>query len=476
MQRKFNLLIGICLMLNACQAQTKEKSSSAIPLTQTEFEKKTDSYVQQYLDLDIFSGVVLVAEKGKPVYHKAFGLANRETKTPNTIDTRFDIGSMNKSMTKVLILKLVNEGKLKLNDKLGQYLKGFPKEASEKITIEHLLNHQSGYGDYHTPEYWEIPLKDKSLQKALSHIQRLPLLFEPGTEREYSNAGYVLLGLIAEKATEKPYYDLIESYIIKPLGLKNTYLRDKYSVPDRAIGYFKNFKGEIRSNEDFGEIPTPAGGFYSTTSDMLNFYIAFHYGEKLWNEKTRSLDDRYPFYQQHLTTGGAMTHAGGFEGANTVHFEILRDQISVLVFANMDEPVAERLGAGILAIIRGNEPEKPSLPANQAVYNAWKQHGPGYVKQNWESLTDNFHPADPKDLILNMVGYDLLFDNQVDEAVKIFKLNTELFPDVANCWDSYGEGLLAQGKKEASLKAYQKALSIRPDLPSAIEKVKELSN
>lgn len=468
------ILYTFCLAnLYACNGQDTKSKNENIPI---DLESKVDNLVKEYTDLGIFSGVVLIAEDGKPLYHKAFGLANQKTKVPNKLDTRFDIGSMNKSMTKVLILKLVQEGKLKLNDKLGQFLNGFPKDAADKISIDHLLSHQSGYGDYHTPEYWDIPLEEKSLAVTVDFIKKLPILFEPGKEQEYSNAGYVLLGAIAEKITGKSYYDLIEEYITKPLKMKSTFLRDKYSVTNRAIGYFKNFKGEIRDNEDFQEIPTPAGGFYSTTEDMLTFYRAFHYGDELWDEAARSMDDMYKFYQEHQNTGGAMTHAGGFEGANTVHYEILRDKISVIVFANMDEPVAENLGAGILAIIRGKKPESPTLPANQLVYTTWKEKGPNYVKKNWETLTVNFHPSDPKDLILNAIGYDLFFNGEIDEALAIFKLNTELFPNIGNCWDSYGEALLKKGRKEEALQAYKKALEINPNIPSAKKAVKELEN
>jgi tetratricopeptide (TPR) repeat protein len=140
----------------------------------------------------------------------------------------------------------------------------------------------------------------------------------------------------------------------------------------------------------------------------------------------------------------------------------------------MDEVVAEDLGKGILSIIRGKKPESPSLPAEQAVYAALISQGSDYVKSNWESLSKNFHPADPKDLILNSIGYDLLSEGNIELAVSVLKLNTELFPEVGNCWDSYGEALLNKGDKVAALAAYRKALLINPDIPSAKEAVKKL--
>ena len=469
MKKSFLPIFIVLLVLSACG--DKQKSTKLLP----DMDIKIDALVKKYMDLDIFSGVVLVAEKGKPVYHKAFGLADREKKIANELDSRFDIGSMNKSFTKIVVLQLVAEGKIKLSDKLGKYIEGFPETAAEKITIKHLLDHQSGFGSYHTMEYWDLPLEEKDMKTALKFIKKSQLLFEPGTETEYSNAGYVLLGVIIEKATGQSYYDVIEERIIKKIGMKQTYLRDKHSVPKRTIGYYKNIKGELLSNESLIETPKPDGGFYSTTLDILKFYREYYYGTDLWDDSMRKLDQHYDFYKEQFTTGGAVSHAGGFEGANTVHFEILRDHISVVVFANMDEIVAENLGEGILAIIRGNQPKDPQLPAEQLVYKKITEKGIDFIRDNWEELTVNFHPADPKDMILNEIGYEYLFDGDIKSATEILKLNTELYPDIANCWDSYGEALLEKGEKELSLKAYKKALSINPNMESAKQKIKEIT-
>ncbi|TDQ33138.1 serine hydrolase [Zeaxanthinibacter enoshimensis] len=469
---KLSHLLPICLMfISACNSQP-EKNSTVLGIAQ--FESRVDSLVQAYVDLDIFSGVVLVADHGEAVYHKAFGLANREKNIPNTVDSRFDIGSMNKAFTKVAVLQLVSEGKLALDDKLGKFVEGFPQEVAEKVTVGMLLEHRSGLPGYHIPAYWDLPYEEKGIDKAIEVVQQQPLEFEPGTEQSYSNSGYVVLGKIIEAVTGKSYYEVIKERITDPLGMKNTYLTRKYDVPNRATGYYKTMKGELKNNDHFMEKPKPDGGFYSTTEDMLHFFREYHYGTKLWDKETRQLDERHAFYQEHMNSGGAMVHAGGFEGSNTVHYEILRDQVSVIIFANADEVVAENLGAGILAIIRGQQPEQPSLPAVQAVYSAYTSHGEGYIRENWESLTRNFHPQDPKDMILNQIGYTLLEEGETDKAVEVFQLNTRLFPEVANVWDSYGEGLRAQGNIEESIEAYKKALEIRPGLRTALQAIEEM--
>lgn len=437
---------------------------------------KVDALVKQYTDLDIFSGNILIAEKGEMLYSKSFGMANRTTNTLNTLNTKFDIGSMNKTFTKIVILQLAIEGKINLSDTLGRFLDGFDLQASKKITIQHLLDHQSGFGDYFTPDYFDWPISEKTISGLLRHIRKLHLMFEPGTESEYSNAGYILLGAIIEKVSRKSYYQNVNERIVMPLNLKDTYLENIEQVPDRSIGYFKDFKGELESNERFDEIPSPAGGFLSTTNDIFTFYKSFFYGNELLNEQARKLDSLFNKEKEHWNNDIGIIHAGGFEGANTAFSEILRDKISIIVFANMNEPVAELLAIGIRDIINGREPQKPALPAIQNIYKALNESGFEYIKNNFDALTVNFPFGDPKDLILNQLGYELLNEEDIENAVKLFRLNTNLFPTEPNCWDSFGESLLLTGDKKGSLEAYKKALELDPQFPSAIKAVQKLEN
>ena len=447
-------------------------ASPDIPKRTPETAQQIDALVQQYSDLDIFSGVVMIADAGKPWYHKAFGLANREKQIPNTTATLFNIGSMNKTFTAVLIYQLIANGKLAFDDTLGQFLSGFPPEA-QRITIEQLLNHSSGYGDYHTPDYLDLPPTQQTIAATVAHIQKLPLLFAPGSSQHYSNAGYVLLGAVVETVTGKSYYQNVRERILTPLGLRHIYLEHPETLPNRAIGYFKDYRGTLHNNEAFLSVPKPDGGFYATTTDILTFYQEFFYGERLLSNDFKQ---KLPIFQtmQRMEKGQAMTFAGGFEGSNTALFEVLGEGITIIVFANMDEPVAEQLGSGILSILRGETPTPPQLPAIQNVYRAFATRGAAYVRHNFEALTGNFHPTDPKDLILNQVGYGLLFDGKVDSAIVVFELNTQLFPDVPNVWDSLGEAWLQKGDLPKARHYYQKALMLDPQLPSAKAAVEKI--
>ena len=468
-----SFVCAVCL-LTSCKVKKESKIVGVATLT-----SRVDALVKQYQELDIFSGIVLIAENGDEKYHKAFGLANRETKEQNTITTKFDIGSMNKSFTKTVILQLLEEGKLKMTDTLGKYISGFPKNAASKITIMHLLKHKSGYSQYWGDDFEELTIDEKRIPGLVERIKKLRLHFEPGSDVMYSNSGYVLLGAIIEKITGKTYHQNVIDRIITPLKLTETYVIDKHLVPNKTVGYYKDMKGNISTNIGFTEVPNPDGGFQSTPRDIVKFYTEYFYGSKLLSKSIKNNSTFFGGNIKNRTNGKASFMAGGFPGTNTAYYEVLRDKISIIVFANMDEPVAEQLGAGILALIRGEQAKKPSLPANQNIYKHYKKHGLKSVEENFYNLIENFHSEDPKGLILNGIGYDFLKEGNTEEALLFFKLNAKLFPEDANLWDSLGEVYYLKGNINKSLEYYNKALALDPFMESSkkmIQKIKSQLN
>lgn len=472
--KSYTVILLLSLMLIGCKNK-ENKQELANKEDSAELSKNIEAVVQDYIDLGIFSGIILVAEKGNIQFHKAYGLANRETKAPNTINTLFDIGSMNKTFTSIVVKQLVAEGKLNLDDKLTQYIPGFKDPNANKITINHLLNHESGFADYHTRNYFDLPLNERKLNAIVERAKSYDLNFEPGTEQDYSNLGYVILGAVIEKVSGKSYFDNVNERIVKPLNLKNTYLNDFSGLENRiAHGYYYTPLGELDESAPLQDIPNPDGGFLSTTEDIMTFYRSYYYDDLLLSEEAKS-NDSFFNYLKELPDGKATGSAGGFEGFNTALYQVVSNDFTIIVFANMDEPVAEHIALDILALTRGETPNKPQAPAIQNVREAFNKNGAEFIKANFEDLTINFHPKDPKDIIINALGYAYLYEaNDVDKAIKLFKLNTQLFPDIANCWDSYGEALAESGKKEEAIKAYEKALTIRPNLESAKNALKDL--
>lgn len=475
--KTIKLILVLSIFISCKNESNKTIAASGKDSTHINFQKNIDAIVQDYIDLDIFSGVILVMDEGNNVYHKAFGLADRDTRTPNTVNTLFDIGSMNKTFTSIVIHQLAIEGKLQLTDKLVDYVKGFKDPNVNKITINHLLNHESGFGDYHTPNYFDLPIKQRELQAIVERAKSTELNFEPGTENDYSNLGYVILGAVIEKVIGKSYFEAVRERIVKPLGLKNTYVNNFEGLESRtAKGYLYSPLGALEENESSQDPPNPDGGFLSTTEDIFKFYNSYYKGSILFSEQEKA---QIPMFQhiEQIPTGQATGAAGGFPGFNTALYYVPSKDLMAIVFANMDEPVAELIGSDILTIMKGETPKKPQLPAIQNVRKAYENHGADYIKANFKELITNYHPTDPKDFILNDLGYAYLYGaKDIDKALEIFKLNTELFPGVANCWDSYGETLSSSGKTEEAIAAYEHALSIRPNLESSKVALATLKN
>ncbi len=207
---------------------------------------------------DRFSGVALVAKNGTPIFTSAYGMADREKKIQNTPNTKFRIGSMNKMFTATAVLQLAQAGKLKLSDPVGKYLTNYPnKTIATKVTVEQLLSHTGGTGDFFGPEFDKHRLELKTLDDYVKLYGTREPKFEPGSRWEYSNYGFLLLGLIVEKASGEDYYAYVREHIYKPAGMNSTdSLPEDQTVPDRSVGYTK-FDGAATWKPNTDTLPGP---------------------------------------------------------------------------------------------------------------------------------------------------------------------------------------------------------------------------
>ena len=314
--------------------------------------------VDESVAADKFAGAVLIMKDGKPIFTEAYGLADRERKIPNTVKTRFRIGSMNKMFTAVAILQLVQAGKLGLNDPLGKYLTDYPnKDLASKVTISELLSHTGGTGDFFGPEFDKHRLELKTHEDYVKLYGSRPVRFEPGSRFEYSNYGFLLLGNVIEKVSGQSYYDYVQEHIYKPAGMTSTGSEPEgQAVSDLSVGYTKMGTDKWHPNTDF--LPyrgTSAGGGYTTVGDLEAFANALR-GNKLLN----------PYYTSLLTTGKVampggyahyaygfeetivdgskcVGHGGGSPGMNGELEMCLDSRYVVVALANLDPPAAMRV-------------------------------------------------------------------------------------------------------------------------------------
>jgi D-alanyl-D-alanine carboxypeptidase len=318
--------------------------------------------LDQQVAADRFSGAVLVARKGKPIFSGAYGLADREKKTKNELTTRFRIGSMNKMFTAVAVLQLVQSGKIQLTAPLGDYLADYPnKDVSSRVTVHHLLTHTGGTGDFFGPEFDAHRLELRTLEDYVKLYGKRGLDFEPGSRWAYSNYGFLLLGVMIEKVTGESYYDYVRDHVFTPAGMASTgSLPEDQTVSQRSVGYTK-FGGSEAWRPNTDTLPyrgTSAGGGYSTVEDLLRFADALenhklldtHHTELLTTGKVDTGNgDKYAYGFMDRTEGGARSfgHGGGAPGMNGELTIFPRSGYVVAVLANIDPPAAQRVAAFI---------------------------------------------------------------------------------------------------------------------------------
>jgi CubicO group peptidase (beta-lactamase class C family) len=270
--------------------RNSEVPSELLPkekLTENKIRNNIDSLITKLTAADVFSGVILVAKNGKPIYQRTSGLANQTWNIRNRIDTKFNIASIGKMFTAVAVTQLVEQGKLSFDDPIGKWLPDYPnKEIAGKVTVHHLLAHTSGLKEANTP--------DNSFRRGFRTVKDyLPttpgdtLKFEPGTKLEYSNYGYMLLGAIIEKASGEDYYTYIREHIYKPSGMTNTDSFELDTEPaNLATGYMDAPNNTRRSNAFMLPVKgLPSGLGYSTAEDLVKFNLAL-LNRKLLNAKS----------------------------------------------------------------------------------------------------------------------------------------------------------------------------------------------
>lgn len=450
-------------------------------------------YVKAEAENDLFSGAVLVAKNGEIVYREAFGYANKEEKISNTIDTKFSVGSIGKTFTGVLILQLVEQGKLKLSDPLEKYLPDFPYKEKSEIQIRHLLNHTSGLGNYfsHKDYQSKIPVI-RSIDQALELVYDQEPLFEPGTKYKYSNSGMLVLGAIIEKVSGMSYREYLKNQILDPVGMANSgiwYPED--DVPDRATGYSKISEGSYKI-ETKNEFPAFSdGGLYSTVGDMLKYDLALRENRLLSQQYKEIMftvtppAEKYALGWETGTFKGYKStgHVGGCPGFSADFIRFQQDQVMVIVLSNYTN------GAGILAaklhhLVFGAD-EKNIPLATEYDHNFQRGRYLGEVKKDYkasvEYLDKNISGPNPHLPSLFSAARSRIFGNiEVEKALVLLQQYMELNPGASKgtqsaVWWLSGKGYEQLNETEKAIDCYQKSLEINPDFSRAKESLKQIS-
>ena len=318
-----------------------------------------DTFISGLVAEGKFSGVVLVAKDGRPIFKQAYGLANREFNVPNRVDTRFNLASVGKMFTGVAVAQLAERGRLSFDDLIGKHLPDYPREVASQVTLHHLLTHTSGLGSYWKPEFHEANhARFRDVRDYLPLFIHDPLAFKPGEKWSYSNAGFMVLGAIIERVSGQSYFGYVKEQVFGRAGLGDTdfYEADRVT-PNLAAGYTRQNRylqgsDELTSNVFISPVRGgPAGGGYSTVEDMLRFDVALRAGRLLNRKYTEIVlagkveyrpNARYAYgFANDIVNGARIVfHDGGANGVSA-EFDMYPDLgYTVVVLSNLDHPSA----------------------------------------------------------------------------------------------------------------------------------------
>lgn len=447
---------------------------------QENFSKQVDQLLKESAAVDAFSGNVLIAKDGKVIYKNSVGMADWERKIPLNDSTLFNIGSIGKDFTQVIMIQLATEGKIKYDDALNKYLQLFPEAIGKKITLRMLLTMQSGLGDYHDRAFGD-------LESRLDYIKTLPLLFEPGTSREYSNSGYVVLAAVIEKVTSKSFDQNVRERIFLPLKMNHSeFIYPGRRFGNKASGTMIKPNGKKQTEHEVNDEASPSGdgGEYSTAPDLMKFYSSIVNDNQIISDDGKenffSRFDPNPkisFKQLKENKKAVLGYAGGLNGWNAcadIYFGI--NQI-VISLSNFDQQPAEDLNHRIHQISVEEKYDAPQLPRFVFAYNQCKELGvQKFIIKIDSVLKKNNYDGVQGPYFFNQIGMALAVDKRNEEAKVVYSQNIKLFPDAPRAYILLAKIYDDEDNDKEAISTLKVCLSINPDCDEATELLANLED
>jgi CubicO group peptidase (beta-lactamase class C family)/uncharacterized protein YneR len=461
-------------------------------ISQTKVDQ-LDELLDKYHETKKFNGSVLVADQGKIIYKKGFGMANMEWDIPNAGDTKHRLGSVTKQFTAMLILQLAAEGKIDLETPISTYLPDYPKDKADIITTHHLLTHTSGIPNYTAfPDFFaEKSQKYYTPDDFIKLFQDKDLEFTPGESFNYSNSGYFLLGVIIEKISGKNYAEMLQEKILAPLGMTDSgYGNHDQIIERRATGYEKQDASYVNSRYLDMSIPYAAGSMYSTVEDLYKWDQGL-YTNTLLPKKHMEL-----YFKKHTDAFGSMgyaygwmvgkqpignttdsiqviIHGGGINGFNTIISRTPSDKSLIVLLNNTGGAPLNQISQSISGILKGKTYDMPKNSIVMEMQSIIAAKGLDAALSFYQAnKSSEKYEVDQAEM--NQLGYQLMGDKKYEDASKIFMLNMEEFPDSSNVYDSYAEALMEMGQNEEAIKNYKKSVEMNPNNQNGIEMLKKL--
>ena len=450
-------------------------------------EDPTITKIKNYLEQSEqkgLSGALLIAKEGKVLLNEGFGYSDKSKKIKNTPTTVFDVGSVSKQFTAAAILKLEEQGKLKVEDLISTYFKNVPKDK-QNISIHQLLIHTAGFvHDVGESDFDQIPTDEY-----FKRVMDSKLLFESGKKHEYTNVGYSILARIIELVSGQPYEAYLQENLFKPSGMNYTgYLIPNWSDVNIANGYTYNVidKGTAidkhKKNGGVSWCLKGNGGIQSTQEDMYKWYQALSSNTILSKASVTKLTTPYVLEYEGETSyyayGWAIFNTSrktkmiAHDGSDGTFFYDFRwfpeEKITVLYATNALTNNIQEVAWEVDKMLfdKTYTPRKVKIDILTKLLN-YTENYTGSLDKLGGEIKEKFKKGLFHPYYLNRMCGMHMRRNQLEKALVFGRLNVELFPKNANNWDTLGEVYYKKGDRKKALEYYQKALSFDPEMETA---------
>lgn len=444
----------------------------------TERVVKIQNLVKSYAYLKWFSGSIIVAKNGVPIYKTAGGFASLDYKVSCALETKFNMCSITQSFTALAIMQLVEDAKIDLQAPAKNYL---PEDLagliSPQISVHQLLTHTAGLPDYYSiPAYMVNFLDIKSIGDLLKIVLTQPAQFSAGERFSFSNSHYVALAAIVAKVSGEPYEEYIKNHIFKPAGMTSATLSYWYDVVgNRAMAYQFNSKHKARTNADMmGAYPFGAEAIYCSIEDLLRYEKALKSASLLtpdfqdimytpFAKNDEGEEYGYGWKVKTLKGKRAIYQGGTIEGISTQMRRYPDDGYTIIVLSNYHLDRANEVAEKIENALFEDDFFVPSNSPAYYIYTTIEKEGFEKVKNNLDDVLEQVGIRIEKPISLNKLCSELMYSKKYDIAYKILSLNAQKFPQDPSVLDVYGEYYYQTQNYPMSVQYFKQKLNIQPN-------------
>ncbi len=485
---------SLILLTAACLAPTAVGQADS-----SRYKTRLEPVIKQILEkADVPGFAIAVVENRKVVYAAGFGVKNLKDKSrPITPQSLFHMASITKPFVATSIMQLWEQGKINLDDPVSKHLPYFrlKDDRAKAITLRQMLSHISGMPDVEDYE-WDKPQYDAgALERYVRSLTAHSLIAEPGARFQYSNMAYEVLGDVIAKVSGESFEDYVRRHILDPLGMKKSTLIVKQADPDLLTSphvYNDSYDVAVSPVFPYNRMHAPSSTLISNVLDMSRWAIAnLNRGELdgkrilkastydlMWKPASAQFQQiGISWFLQKYKDHSIVTHSGGDLGFLSNLVLIPDRSIAVVMMTNFDRAPMRQLTNVALDVALGLEPDasavKPSVA--RVFYKTMVAQGIDAAVQKYYDLKKNQGDAyNFQEPVLNELGYNLMNQGKVKEAIRVFQLNVEAYPSSSNVYDSLGEAYMRDGYKAKAIENYEKSLKLDPANTNAAEMLKKL--